>query len=61
VRVRSGDIVVADGDGVIVVPIAHATTVAQIAREIANDDKEGRRAKYQQAGLDADFTLETLA
>ena len=60
VRVHPGDIVVADGDGVIVVPIAQAETVAQIAREIANDDKNGRRAKYGQAGLDADFTLETL-
>jgi len=61
VRVHPGDIVVADGDGVIVVPIAHAEAVAQIAREIANDDKKGRRAKYDRAGLDADFTLETLA
>jgi 4-hydroxy-4-methyl-2-oxoglutarate aldolase len=61
VRVHPGDVVVADGDGVIIVPIAHAETVVQIAREIANDDKKGRRAKYNRAGIDADFTLETLA
>jgi 4-hydroxy-4-methyl-2-oxoglutarate aldolase len=61
VRVFPGDVIVADGDGVIVVPITHAETVAQIAREIANDDKNGRRAKYREAGLDLDFTLDTLA
>ena len=60
VRVHPGDVVVADGDGVIVVPIAHAQSVAQIAREIANDDKEGRRTKYREAGMEADSTLETL-
>ncbi|MBN1642599.1 MAG: RraA family protein [Anaerolineae bacterium] len=60
VRVYPGDIVVADGDGVIVVPIAHAETVASIAREIANDDKRGRRAKYGAAGLAADDTLAPL-
>jgi 4-hydroxy-4-methyl-2-oxoglutarate aldolase len=58
VRVFPGDIVVADGDGVIVVPRAHAETVAQVAWEIANADKAGRRAKYQEAGLEPDFTLD---
>jgi regulator of RNase E activity RraA len=61
VRVYPGDVIVADGDGVIVVPIAHAETVAQIAREIANDDKRGRRAKYEQAGIEPDATLDVLA
>ena len=60
VRVFPGDIVAADGDGVIVVPSEHAESVAKIAREIANSDKQGRRAKYEQAGLDSDFTLEVL-
>ena len=61
VRVFPGDIVVADGDGAIVVPITHAETVAQVAREVANSDKAGRRAKYEQAGKEIDFTLDTLA
>jgi len=58
VRVFPGDIVIADGDGVIIVPRAHAQVVAEIAREIANADKRSRRAKYKAAGLDADSTLE---
>lgn len=60
VRVFPGDIVVADGDGVIVVPREHAETVANIAREIANADKQSRRAKYERANLKADVTLEPL-
>jgi 4-hydroxy-4-methyl-2-oxoglutarate aldolase len=58
VRVFPGDVVVADGDGVIVVPRTHAEAVAEIAREIALGDKESRRAKYEQAGLEPDFTLD---
>lgn len=61
VRVIPGDVVVADGDGVIVVPIEHAERVAEIAREIANDDKRGRRAKYERAGLDLDDSLDALS
>ena len=61
VRVIPGDIVVADGDGVIVVPVEHAVRVAEIARRIADDDKRGRRIKYERAGLDVDHTLGTLS
>lgn len=57
VRVFPGDVVVADGDGVIVVPWAHAQHVAEIAREIALGDKKSRRSKYERAGLEPDFTL----
>ncbi len=60
VRVYPGDLVVADGDGVIVVPIAHAETVAEVARGIANSDKKGRRVKYQEAGMELDDTLDIL-
>jgi len=61
VRVFPGDLIVADGDGIIVVPIEHSETVAAIAREIANDDKAGRRQKYRDAGLEIDETVEPLA
>lgn len=60
VRVFPGDVIVADGDGVIVVPRGHAQRVADIAREIADADKRSRREKYEQAGLDVDFTVEPL-
>jgi hypothetical protein len=46
---------------VIVVPRQHAERVAEIARQIANDDKRGRRSKYEKAGLPADDTLEALS
>jgi regulator of RNase E activity RraA len=61
VRVYPGDIIVADGDGAIVVPRAHAGTVAQIGREIANGDKQGRRIKYERAGIESDWTLDVLS
>jgi 4-hydroxy-4-methyl-2-oxoglutarate aldolase len=58
VRVFPGDVIAADGDGVIVVPRAHAQIVAEIAREIALGDKASRRIKYEQAGLEPDWTLD---
>ena len=61
VRVYPGDIIVADGDGAIVVPRSHAEPVAQIGREIANGDKRGRRAKYERAGIETDWTLDELS
>ncbi len=60
VRVFPGDVVVADGDGVIVVPRGHAEVVARIAREIANADRRSRAAKFDEAGIQADFTVRPL-
>lgn len=57
VTVRPGDVVVADGDGVIVVPLEKAFDVARYAhRELAND-KAGRRKLYESMGLPFDDTV----
>jgi regulator of RNase E activity RraA len=40
VRVRAGDMIVADGSGVITIPAEHAAEVAQLAAKYAHDDAE---------------------
>lgn len=57
VLVRPGDVVVADGDGVVVVPREHAERVAEIAWDIAKGDKESRRKLYEKVGLTPDATV----
>lgn len=57
VLVRPGDIVVADGDGVISVPVEHAATVARYARQELENDKIGRRAIYERLGRPLDDTV----
>jgi 4-hydroxy-4-methyl-2-oxoglutarate aldolase len=52
-----GDVVVADGDGVVVVPRAKAADVAEYARRIMEGDKAGRRALYKQLGLPEDDSV----
>ena len=60
VMVRPGDLVVADGDGVVVVPIEHVDAVLTCAREIANSDRKGRTRLFDEAGLKQDETTREL-
>ncbi|MFB3828217.1 MAG: RraA family protein [Bryobacteraceae bacterium] len=57
VTVMPNDIVVADGNGVAVVPRAHAEEVAKRARLVQEADKVIRRKHYEQAGKPPDFTV----
>jgi 4-hydroxy-4-methyl-2-oxoglutarate aldolase len=54
VLVMPGDVVVADGDGVVVVPRAQAAEVARYARKILDGDKAGRRELYKKGNLPSD-------
>lgn len=57
VLVRPGDMVIGDGDGVVVVPREHAERVAEIAWSVAKGDKEGRRKLYEKLGMPPDRTV----
>jgi len=57
VLVRPGDVVVADGDGVVVVPREHAAAVARVAHRVLESDKAGRRELYKELGLPEDASV----
>ncbi len=53
-----GDVILADGDGVLVVPRAHAAEVARYARTVIDNDKAGRRDLYKKLGLPLDPSVQ---
>ncbi len=57
VVVFPGDMVVADGDGVIVVPRRLAVAVAEHAHRELASDKQSRRQLYEQLGMPLDDTV----
>jgi regulator of RNase E activity RraA len=58
VLIRPGDVIVADGDGVICVPREFAKPVAEFAREILVGDKKARRSLYEKLGMPLDKTVQ---
>jgi 4-hydroxy-4-methyl-2-oxoglutarate aldolase len=58
VLVCPGDVVVADGDGVVVVPRGVAAEVANHAQAVLAADKAGRKRLYERLGMPMDQTVE---
>jgi len=57
VLVYPGDLIVADGDGVLVVPREHALTVGELAREINDGDEKSRADRFKRLGMKLDETV----
>jgi 4-hydroxy-4-methyl-2-oxoglutarate aldolase len=57
VLVHSGDVVVADGDGVVVVPRQIASDVAKYACQELDKDKVTRRGLYKRLGMELDNSV----
>ncbi|WP_078555263.1 dimethylmenaquinone methyltransferase [Bacillus alkalicellulosilyticus] len=57
VAIYPGDVVVADGDGVVVVPRKLARDVAKYAHQELSGDKEGRKKLYDKLGWEHDHTV----
>jgi regulator of RNase E activity RraA len=57
VTVFPGDVIVADGDGVIVVPRVRALEVGKLAREIWVGDEQGRAKLYEKLQIPLDRTV----
>lgn len=57
VLVYPGDLIVADGDGVIAVPREHALEVARLARDVLSGDQSNRARLYRELGLPIDDTV----
>lgn len=57
VAIYPNDVIVADGDGVIVVPSRLAKEVAQYAHQELSGDKVGRKGYYEKLGWELDETV----
>ena len=58
VAIYPGDVVVADGDGVVIVPRKVARDVAKYAWQEASGDKKARKQHYIDLGMELDETVE---